>query len=593
MNSETKKCHNCQTGFTIEPDDFVFYDKIKVPPPTWCPRCRFVRRMSWRNTWHLFKKQEALKGEMIFSAFPPESPVKIYDQEYWWSDEWDPLQYGREIDWSRPFLEQFRELLSEVPLPAHSTISNVNCDYCTNISFSKNCYLVRAASYTEDSAYLIWDSGSRQCMDGHMTDHCELGYGNLNVARSYRTTFSVNCEDCQEVILSKDCTACQNCVGCIGLRGKSYHIFNQPYSKEEYAEKLKELDLGSWEGFRKCRRLAQEVWAKFPVKYMQGFQNSDVIGEYIYNSKNVKYCYRVREGENMKYCTNILSGPAKDCYDYSNFGAGNELVYESVVCGNQTSNVKFTWNGHSGSKNISYCVFCHGDSDIFGCVSLRKKQYCILNKQYSKEEYEELVPKVIEHMNVMPYVDSKGREYRYGEFFPMEMSPFPFNITEAHEFYPKTKEEAVSEGLKWFQEEKKQYAASKSADDLPDHIGDAGEEILKEIISCAHEGACAHECSSAFRIIPQELQFLKQLNIPLPRLCPNCRHYERLTWRNPPTLQQRQCQCGGGKSKNGAYENSAKHFHGTGECPNSFQTSYAPDRPEIVYCDQCYQAEVV
>jgi len=25
-------------------------------------------------------------------------------------------------------------------------------------------------------------------------------------------------------------------------------------------------------------------------------------------------------------------------------------------------------------------------------------KYCILNKQYSKEEYEELVPKIIEHM---------------------------------------------------------------------------------------------------------------------------------------------------------------------------------------------------
>jgi hypothetical protein len=31
-------------------------------------------------------------------------------------------------------------------------------------------------------------------------------------------------------------------------------------------------------------------------------------------------------------------------------------------------------------------------------VGLHDKSYCILNKQYTKEEYEELVPKIIEKM---------------------------------------------------------------------------------------------------------------------------------------------------------------------------------------------------
>src|SRR3989344_7192439 len=106
-NMKHVACNNCKANFIIEPEDFAFYERMQVPPPTWCPECRFQRRMSWRNGWHLFKKKEARTGEEIFSFFPEESPIKIYDRDYWFSDAWDPLEYGRDYDFSRPFFEQF------------------------------------------------------------------------------------------------------------------------------------------------------------------------------------------------------------------------------------------------------------------------------------------------------------------------------------------------------------------------------------------------------------------------------------------------------------------------------------------------------
>ncbi len=593
MNSETKTCQSCKSEFVIEPDDFGYYAKIQVPPPTWCPKCRIIRRMSWRNAWHLYKRPEALKGEVIFSSFPPESPVKIYERDYWWSDAWDPTEYAKEIDWNRPFLEQFKELMKEVPIGANSLYNISNSEYCTNANGLKNCYYVRAAERSEDCAYVIWDEDSKYCMDSHMTDGCELGYDNVNTVRCYKTIFSVNCEDCQDVILSKDCVGCSSCFGCIGLRSKSYHIFNIPYLKEDYEKKLKEFNLGSWRSFKKLRQEACAFWLTFPVKFMQGLQNSNVSGDYIYNSKNTKESYRVRDVENSKYCMNILIGPVKDCYDYTNWGNSSELIYEGIVCGNQTYNLKFCWNAHTGNKNLEYCIWCHSSSDLFGCIALKKKQYCILNKQYTKEEYEKLVPKIKEYMTKIPYVDKVGRVYAYGEFFPSEMSPFPYNVSEAHEFFPKTKEETLTENLMWKDDEKRAYVVTKKSDDLPDHINDVKNDILSETIVCEHDGSCTHECTSAFKIISQELQFLKRLGIPLPRLCPNCRHYERLVHRNIPEFYQRKCQCTGEKSSNGIYQNTAKHPHGPNQCPNEFETSYTPDRPEIVYCEACYNAEVV
>ena len=62
---------------------------------------------------------------------------------------------------------------------------------------------------------------------------------------------------------------------------------------------------------------------------------------------------------------------------------------------------------------------------------MRNNSYCILNKQYTKEEYEALVSKIIEQMNTMPYVDKNGVTYKYGEFFPIELSPFGYNETVA------------------------------------------------------------------------------------------------------------------------------------------------------------------
>lgn len=572
MEGQNKICRKCQKSFVVEADDFRFYEKIKVPPPTFCSECRFRRRMSWRNDWHLFKKKDALTGEAVFSLFPEESPVKIYDRDYWISDAWDPMVYGQDYDFTRPFFEQFQELLYKVPLPAHSMYNIINCHYCTNANGIKGCYLVRGASYTEDSAYLIWDKYSKQCFDSHMTNKCELSYGNVNTTTCYQTFFSVDCESCHEVILCKDCVNCNNCVASVGLRNKSYFIFNQQYSKEEYEKKVAELDLGSHNAFQSLKEQAYKHWLKYPQKYIHGRQNVDVTGDYVFESKNVKSGFRVVSVEDSKFVQNILGGPVKDCYDYSNFGENVELSYECLVVGLGASNIKFTTQCYPNVKNLTYCVFCSNSSDLFGCIGLRKKQYCILNKQYTKKEYNELVPKIIEHM--------KETE-EYGEFFPSSTSPFPYKVSNAYEFFPLSEKEALAQGFLWYETSKQDYKITLHNESIPDNIKDVNEDILKEVIECAHRESCEHECTGAFRIIKMELDFCKRMNIPLPRLCTNCRHYERLLLRNPPTFYHRKCLC-----------QKDNHNNHKSECEVEFETSYSPDRPEIVYCEKCYQQEI-
>lgn len=594
MKQETRQCQNCKNEFVIEPDDFAFYEKIHVPPPTFCPECRFERRMTWRNDWHLFKKREARTGEeMIFSLFPDESPVKIYDKDFWNSDQWDPMTYGRDYDWDRSFFEQFKDLFHTVPIPAHSYYNLSNCEYCTNANNLKNCYLVRGASASEDSAYLIWDQASKHCFDSHMTSRCELGYGNVNTTNCYKSFFSVDCEDCQEIVLCRDCIGCNNCVGCVGLRNQSYAIFNHVYPKEEYMKRLEAFNIGSSNSFETLKRDAFAFWRTRPHKYMHGRRNINASGDYIHESKNAYLCYRARGMEDTKYCANILRGPVKDCRDYANWGQNAELMYECLVSGDNVSNIKFCTQVYRNVRNIEYSIFCHDAADLFGCVGIRNKQYCVFNKQFSKAEYENLVHKIKQHMDAVPYTDGAGRIYRYGEFFPSELSPFSYEVTAAYEFNPLSEAEARRKGFVWYPVKKQEYKITLRSSNLPDSITDAKDDLLNAVVECAHRGECKEECTGAFRIIKTELNFCRRMNIPLPRLCPNCRHHDRLQHRNPPKFWHRACACSGAASENGTYKNTTTHFHNSGRCPNGFETSYAPDRPEIVYCEACYNSEVV
>jgi hypothetical protein len=200
-------------------------------------------------------------------------------------------------------------------------------------------------------------------------------------------------------------------------------------------------------------------------------------------------------------------------------------------------------------------------------------------------------------MNEIPYVDTKGRTYGYGEFFPQEFSPFAYNETIAQDYFPIGEKEAVTNGFRWKKGEKKDYSVTKSFSEIPSNIKNVDDSIVNEIISCEHGGSCDERCSTAFRITPQELQLYRKMNIPVPHLCPGCRHFVRLKKRNPLKLWHRQCMCSqpttGNIQSGTAYKNTVAHEHGDKPCPNEFETSYAPERPEIVYCESCYQHEMI
>jgi len=252
MAQEIKTCQNCKTKFTIEPEDFEFYKKVGVPAPTFCPECRMIRRFSFRNQKSIYKRKCDASGKEIFSLYSPELPIKVYDSNIWNSDKWDPMEYGRDYNFNKPFLKQFNQLRRGVPYSSGFVIDMVNSNYCANAGKLKNCYLVFEANYCENSAYCVETAYLKDCYDNSHLAKCELCYENFLSSGCYKTFFSADCSDCQEVLFSLNCINCSNCFGCVNLRHKKYHIFNKPYSKEEYFKKLKEFDIGSYQNVLSC-----------------------------------------------------------------------------------------------------------------------------------------------------------------------------------------------------------------------------------------------------------------------------------------------------------------------------------------------------
>lgn len=585
----TRYCQNCKITFEITEEDILFYDRIKVPPPTFCPDCRLQRRMSFFNTLKLYKRKCNLCGKEVVSRYSTDKSYKIYCPHCWWSDKWEAIEYGRDYDFSQPFFQQFYELWREVPLLGLSLDlpSAVESPYTNNAGHLKQCYLIFEADFDDRCLYGWYVVRSLDTAESSFVQSCERCYDLFHCYKSYQVLASAHTSFSNDSAFLWQCMSCQDCFGSANLRSKQYYFFNEPYGKDEYLAKVKELDLGSYRTYTSLKERVREHWARYPVKTFWNEFSTNTTGLFVFQSKNCKSCFEVFGAEDCKYVSFIQTPVVKDAYDYTIWGYNAELVYECMAAGENIRKVLFGEETGLNLYDAVYTKLCVGSSNLFGCVSLRNKSYCIFNKQYPKEEYENLISKIIKQMNEMPYVDKKGRIYKYGEFFPTEISPFAYNETIADFYYPLNKKQVLEKGFNWKEPEIGQHKITLPAKDLPDHIRDVSDSILQESVGCLL-------CGKAFRIIPQELEFYRKANVPLPRKCFYCRLDEKMKDQpHPMRLYQRKCQCAGRGTENGVYQNSAEHFHGNNYCPNEFETSYAADRPEIVYCEACYQSEVI
>src|SRR3989344_9465491 len=536
MKTETKThstgsvqaCQNCKQDFTIEKEDFNFYEKIKVPPPTFCPDCRSQRRLAWKNNTSLYNRTCGLCGKNIVTIYSPESKLCVYCIKCWWSDKWDPKSYGRDYDFSRPFFEQMKDLQQEVPAIAlmndNGLISgSVNCEYNQDFASAKNCYMVFVAWRIENVMYSFFMLNGKDMMDCiNIRSKNEWLY-ECNIARNcYNLKFcKYSLADIDSAFLDH-CSNCSDCFMCYGLVSKKYYFKNKQYSKQEYEKILESYHLDTYSGQEKAKGEFGEFLKPYFRRYAEMFHCVNSTGDVMSYSKNCKNCFVTKDSENCRYAD--LIADVKDSYDISGGGEFSE-GYENITCDNSSRNFfgVYSWK----NEDARYTEHCHSSRHLFGCVGLRKGRYSILNKEYTKEAYEKLVEKIIAQMSDAPYTDKAGNVYKYGEFYPTEHSPFGYNETMAIENFPLQKDEVLKKGYNW-QDNLQRTTGQETLkpEDIPDSINNVTDSILEEVLKCI-------ECGRNYKIVPNELLFYRKMKIPVARKCFYCRHNDWAKKRNP------------------------------------------------------------
>jgi DNA-directed RNA polymerase subunit RPC12/RpoP len=533
------------------PEDLEFYDRVSpifngkkylVPAPTHCPECRLQRRLAVRNERSIYARKCDLCKKDIISQYPADSKLTVYCQSCWWGDKWDPGKYARKFDFNKKFFPQFESLFRDVPIAGSCNVapSLDNSEYVNFVSDAKNCYLVFAANWLENCLYseYIWET--KDSVDCSNCTKLELCYFCIDSDNLYNCQYLQQCKGSINCILGYGLRNCQNCFGCINLVNKQYYFFNKELSKTEYEKKVSDI-FSDEEKLHKAIAEFNDFSLKYPRKYTSQINCEDSTGNGL---KDCSHCYNCFDGYNSEYVKWMMNfpGQCKDCYDVIGC-AKIELCYEGmcVYPGYKDLFCNLIFNKN---YNIVYSAYCDSGKDVFGCVGMKKGHYAIFNQEYSKEEYEKLAAKIVEHMQ---------KTGEWGEFFPIANSLFAYNETVAHEYFPLSKEEVLARGWKWKEKEVK-----KVDNNLP---------------------ICA-KCGKNFKFIPQEIKFYKQHKIFLPHECPECRHQVRVKMRNSCFLWQRQCMC-----------TQPDHNHHS-RCTKEFETTYSPERKELVYCEECYRKEV-
>jgi len=566
LKPHKKACSQCGIVFDIFAEDIEFYKMLHVTEPSHCPSCRSRRRCAfYPRLYDFFKKPCSAPGhtEEVISVYPTDSPIKVYDTDFWFSDFWDPTTFQKDLV-PEKVLEQFEELALEVPHPAGIRGTRLtNCSYTIGGLDSKDCYYTTTPASSE-GVYYSFIVFAKDSMDCSESEGLELCYEVINSKECYNCSFLQDCTNCLYSDFLYDCHNCSNCFACCNLRNKQYYFFNQPCTKDEYLEKRENYFLGNRKILQQTKKEFEEKILKAALRRSLWTKNVvNSLGHKIENCKNCYYAFGAygKENENIRYCEEFQR--VKDLMDVCGTSFSSYVYDTAAVI--SSSNVKMGF-WITNSSEIEYSMFCDNCHRCFTCFGLKNKEYCILNKQYPKEEYWRLVDIIKTELL---------KRGQYGEFFdPRIFRFYPYNNTMAFFAFPKSEEEAEQAGYLWA--EREQWSRETKGpdpnvlfapDDLPEDIRNVKDDILDKVIVC-------QASRRPFKIVKRELDFYRREGLALPT-CHPCQRLIDRERQQPSRYRLYPFLCP--------------------KCQKSTYTVYSPQAQKEynIYCEQCYLKEIV
>lgn len=424
---------------------------------------------------------------------------------------------GIDYDPALNFFENFKKLYHQTPFPALYNFTGAeNCDYAFSAYMSKNCYLsFTIITNCENVLYsfTVKENSSNVLNSSQVRNNSENVYMALGVINSMNIFYSRYVNNCSDLRFCTNMVWCHNCMMCDGLENQNYYIKNKEYSKEEYAKKSQEI-------------LSQKALYPDFFKALsyegQNYWSTATTGKFVLKSQDVVdglYSLEIKDGHNVM----VLGGSYVNTHMYDVFegGAHGNTDFRGAINVGVKSDSLYNAEWIVTCSHLYYCRFLEYCSYCIGCIGLKNKEFCIFNKQYTKEERYILADKIFAQME---------KDWILGEYFPWSMNPFYFNDTIASLVWDFTKEEVTKEGYLRRDEPIKvdipQWADIISTKDLASYQWfDANgnwtinPEILKKVIKDEKgTGTSPAKLENCYRIVPMELEFLQKKGLPLPEI---------------------------------------------------------------------------
>jgi hypothetical protein len=418
----------------MDEDEIAWFKKFNVPPSRYSPQTRLKLAMGYFIVFDMWYNKHADTGAPIISTTHPASGIRVLPDKEWF--ERDFSSDAMDLDFTTPFLDQLYALTRCVPVAAsfnykvpENSIAFISLgdhdSFFVLACRSKRSFYCGNAIDIEDSAELVSVENARE------------SYGVVHSQRIYNCRFLLECYDCISSSFLFDCRNCEFIFGGTNLRNKKYVWFNEQLSKEEWEKRFAEVDLASRQQVdqyhQKFLMLLREqgIWPEnFNINAV------DSTGEYVYESTNIKDGYYVTRGcrdlEQVAYAFGI---PSESCYCTSAPIGSSDCYYG--IGQKESSHTRFAMSILERNINTEYCNMCHDCENCFGCVGLRRKKFCILNKQYTEEEYW----KTLDALKVAML--ERGE---YGELPPMKFGTQHWSGSGAHVIFGQTKEECLKLG---------------------------------------------------------------------------------------------------------------------------------------------------
>lgn len=490
-------CSISKKTFTLSDHEINLRKKFNFgdTTPNMLPKYRFQHLGAFWPQWNLHKRNCDKTGKTIISIFRPDCAYPVWERREWIEHANPPSQ---EYDFSQTFFEQVAELFPKCPLPHNFQSNNQNCEYTDDWYQSKNCYLCHSGQGNEDCRYCYGCDSIKNIHGGIFSFQSEYCADIINSKKCYNSLFLLNCKNVSNSAFLYDCRDCHDCLFCFNLRNKKYCYGNQQLSKETFEKKKQEWAFTSHSNYVKAqsvfaKMMKSEAWHR--ALQIDICENSS--GNFIHHCKNCENCYMLSYHEDCANTT--FSGPHAKLTLDSLGTVGSELAFMCslpVFCYNvqfcfSVDNCKFV----DCSAYLQNCEYC------FGCCGLFKKKYCIFNKQYSKEEYEKMVPRIIEHM--------KNTE-EWGQFFPPNISPNPYNESFSGYHFPLNNENHI-----FWEAEPLEKKNMKTADisDIPDTLEELTDEKVKWLVNQIFWDKTYNR---PFQIQKDDITYAKIMNTPLP-----------------------------------------------------------------------------